>query len=149
MDRVELVGDWPASLKVASDIASYIEENSSEYVDVEFAEEYFRGAAAILKWVPMDSITPGDGNTNVRNAENEAAFAELPLQTMPPIVIEGGVVMDGNHRHRVALAKGAPGMWAYVVVDEMDLSKELAEIGAEASVECGPPSKPVGASIGL
>lgn len=77
--------------------------------------EFFRDAAATLAWVPLEQIKEGPKDNNIREVQKEKAYSRLSLQTMPPIVIEHGTVLDGNHRYRVARARNAPGLWCYQI----------------------------------
>jgi hypothetical protein len=102
----------------ADAIADHIEECSPTEVDHEFIYEALRGYGAVLKFVPMGEISLGNVDANVAVASKEKKYKKLPLESMPPIFLEEGEVTDGNHRYRVALAKGAIGMWAYVATEE-------------------------------
>jgi hypothetical protein len=112
---------WQPTLPDARALAAYIDTWSSGFVDTERIEENYFGAGARLELVPIDQIKPGPDEVNVPNAKKEARYAKLPLETMPPLVIENGIVEDGHHRLRVAKAKGATAVWCYVVVDEAEL----------------------------
>lgn len=98
------------------DIADYIEALASEEVDREMIREFFRDGVATLERWKVASLAPGDPDANVRDERKEARYSGLPLETMPPLVIdEAGEVLDGNHRLRVLLAKGVEEAWCYVV----------------------------------
>ena len=101
-------------------IADHIVSLSPGEIDEEMVEECFRGCRARLSWIPIDQITPGHADTNIPNPKREAKYAKLPLQTMPPIVIDQGEIQDGNHRFRVAQAAGAVGLWCYCVEEVED-----------------------------
>lgn len=108
---------FPEVLEDADQIAAYIVSQSSSHVDEEFTRDYFRGTKAVLKLVPISEIREGDVNTNVRSKAKEKRYAKMDPSTVPPLVIENGKVMDGNHRYRVAVARGATELWCYDVVD--------------------------------
>lgn len=116
---VESMSDFPAELATAQDIAEYIEEMSSDYVDVEMIAEHYFGCRAVLKRVPLHELSEGPPDANVRDLRKEARYAKME-GTIPPIVVEDGVVMDGNHRYRVALAKGLPELLCYVIEEIPD-----------------------------
>ena len=103
-------------------IAEYIESHSVSHTDVGMIEDYVHGCKAVLKMLPVSTIQPGSANANVRIKSREAKYKKLSLSTMPPLVVElhDGVVtiLDGNHRFRVAVAKGATEIPCYVVEEE-------------------------------
>lgn len=96
-------------------IAAYIEEWSPGDVDAELMEDYFRGGVATLRMVPVAEIAPGNPDANQRIASRERKYARMDPATMPPLVVMDGQVQDGNHRLRVALARGATHLPCYVV----------------------------------
>lgn len=110
-----LPAGWDATLADCYAIAAYIEECSPGYVDVELMEDYFRGGVATLRMVPVGEIAPGDPDANQRVASRERKYARMDPATMPPLVLMDGKVQDGNHRRRVALARGATHLPCYVV----------------------------------
>jgi hypothetical protein len=97
------------------EIAIYIEDWASDYVDTDMIEERFFGCHAVLKLVPIDEIKEGNPDTNIRSKAKEKRYSKLDPATIPPLVIEDGEVQDGNHRFRVAKAQGAKALWCYVV----------------------------------
>jgi len=118
---------YPKILSDGYAIAEYINSISKSYIDVEMVSEYFRGAKAILKYISINDIKEGDSDHNIVNAHKEKKYYRLSLETMPPIVIENGEIQDGNHRYRVAKAKGAKKIWCYDVIntDKITESEEL------------------------
>jgi hypothetical protein len=104
-------------LKDRYEIAAYIERCSVSYVDVEFIEEHYRGAKAVLRLVPVAEVEQGSAEGNVRVKAREKRYAKMDPATVPPLVIEGGKIADGNHRFRVEVARGATHLWCYDVVD--------------------------------
>lgn len=109
---------YPDALDNDAAIADHIVSLSVDDIDSQMVEEAFFGSKAILRFIPMDDIQPGHSDTNIRVAAREKAYAKLPQDTCPPIVIENGQIQDGHHRYRVALKAGAPGMWCYDVVED-------------------------------
>lgn len=107
-DYPHILGDWRA-------ISDYVVEHAGVTVDRESIEDCFMGAMARLTLVSVDDIRAGHPDANVRNASRERRYAKMDPDTMPPIVIEGGQVLDGNHRLRIRVAAGARHIWCYVV----------------------------------
>lgn len=108
-------GHWPPVLKDRWAIADYIESVASAYVDNEYIAEHFRGCRAVLKRVPIAQIEPSDEDHNIPSKAKERRYAKMDPATMPPIVIEDGVIQDGHHRYRVAQKLGMTEMLCYVV----------------------------------
>lgn len=117
-DSKKLTGKFKPVLEDNYEIASYIESIASDYVDVEMMEEYFRGCKAVLEYVPINSIKEGHSDHNVADPKKETKYAKKSLETMPPLVVQDGVIEDGNHRYRVAKAKGATMIWVYNIVEQ-------------------------------
>jgi hypothetical protein len=109
--------DWEPILTSPEKISSYIDEQSTGFVDREFIEEYLWGCGARLRLVPIAEIKEGHPDQNVRSKKKEARYAKLALATMPPIVINMGVVEDGNHRFREAVRRGVEAIWCYEVLE--------------------------------
>lgn len=85
----------------AEEITDFIVEFATEPIDEELIREYFNGCNAILKSVSVKSLMYGNHNLNVRNSRKEKKYELLPFKTMPPLIVENGIVIDGNHRLRV------------------------------------------------
>lgn len=102
-------------LRDAAAIAAYIEEVSSGYVDTEFVEEHYFGCEAVLEKLPIGQLREGPADGNVASASKEKKYAGMPALTAPPLVVENGVVADGNHRFRAAVRRGDTHVWCYVV----------------------------------
>lgn len=109
---------WPDILPNNRAIAAVIAELASDYVDEDFAAEYFFGRCARLRWVPIEELQEGNPDTNQRSRAKERRYAKLDQRTAPPLVVEDGVIKDGGHRFRVGKAAGAAGFWCYDVLDE-------------------------------
>lgn len=109
--------DYSNVLRDGCEIADYITSISVDYVDSDMMEDYFQGAYAELEWIDVDSISEGDADHNIPDIDKEKSYSEMDVETMPPIVIEDGKVIDGNHRFRVAKKKGSKKIRAYVVKD--------------------------------
>ena len=102
-------------LSTANDIADYIETTSVEDVFTELIIETFKGCRGILKTVPIDDICAGDPDYNIPNDVKQALYDGLDPRTMPPIILQDGIIMDGNHRYRTAIKLGITHMRAYVI----------------------------------
>lgn len=109
---------WPEYLEDTRAIANYIAYHATDYVDEEFIEEHFNGCHAVLKTLPIGSIKPGHEYDNLRNKRKEKSYAKLNIESMPPIVVMDGEIIDGNHRYRVALSKGCTHIKAYVATED-------------------------------
>lgn len=100
------VPQWSKVLKDNNGIAQYIAEQSPGYVDEEMIQDNFIGCYAELEILPIDSIREG--------------HPKMDIATLPPIVVENGVIVDGNHRFRLARVKGLKEIPCYVVKSEAD-----------------------------
>lgn len=89
--------------------------------------EYFNGAAAVLRPLAVADLRPGNPDANIACERKQARYAEMDPSTMPPIIVDEGKVVDGNHRLRVAVARGEATIMAYDVVAEEDLEEELMQ----------------------
>ena len=89
-------------LKNSIEIAEFISEFATDYVDEDLILEYFFGCKAILKKVSTITIKIENSDNHIRNKKKEKIYENLPFETMPPLVVEKSVVLDGNHRLRVA-----------------------------------------------
>lgn len=107
-------GKWPKVLRDNREIASYVSDLDPR-VDEEMIEEHYFGCHAVLKLIPIESVKEGPADSNIRSASKEKKFAKMDLAKQPPILVEDGVVLDGNHRYRVAKAAGATDILAYVI----------------------------------
>lgn len=118
------VGAWPKPegypdrLDDRFEIARHIAALSPGEVDEGLIEEHYRDTHAVLRWIPMDQISEGNPHHNIPSRKRERAYAKMPRDTRPPIVVEQGEIADGNHRYRVAKAAGDAGMWCYDIVED-------------------------------
>lgn len=93
-------------LKDSDEITDFIVKFSTDFVDEELIREYFFGCRAILKKVPVRTLKLEDPAHHTRDRKKEKFYQTLPLKTMPPLIVDDGKVVDGNHRFRVAKKKG-------------------------------------------
>ncbi len=87
-------------LKDNFEIAEYISSISTNYFDLEVAEEYFFGCYAVLKKVDVDALKTDDEDHHLGSKIKDMKYQSLSLKTMPPLVIENSIIIDGHHRHR-------------------------------------------------
>lgn len=114
--------EYPPTLASAEEIATYMASTATDYVSDEMVEEYFHGCRATLRAVAIETLREGPADGNVRNYSKERQYRDLPTLTMPPIVVDDSVIMDGHHRYRVALGQRRSTLWAYVVEASDDAS---------------------------
>lgn len=105
-------------LRDSKAIADFIITYSPYDVDEELIEEYFHGCHAILKKILIEDLKPGDFNQHVSNEVLEKCYAKLPVETMPPLVVEGAQIIDGHHRWRVARRNKIKELLVYQIISE-------------------------------
>ena len=86
----------------------------------------------MLKKVAVSSLKAGPAAHNAGNPAKTKRYLAMEPATMPPLVVEDGVVIDGNHRLRVAIKRGLEEVWIYDVVPTDALS-ENATTGATSA----------------
>jgi hypothetical protein len=114
----ESVAEWPQTLADEHAIADYIEKHASDDVDHGLIVDHFRGTRAVLRKVALAEIKPGHPDANVGDPAKTKRYMKMDPATMPPILIEDGVVVDGHHRYRVAKKLGLTEIWCYVIEDQ-------------------------------
>lgn len=119
--------DYPAIFADNRALAAYIEELSPDGTDREFVEEYFHGAGAVLRLIPVEEIAPGDQVTNIASQSKQDAYWSMPADTYPPIIVENGIINDGHHRFRNVLRRGDTHCWCYDVIDAEFVPKQDAK----------------------
>ena len=100
----------------AEEITDYIVMLSTEPIDEGLVEDYFWGCKAVLKSVIIDTLINDNPDKHIRCSKKEKEYERLPSDTMPPLIVENGIVMDGNHRLRVAKKKGMNEIKIYEVI---------------------------------
>ena len=102
-------------LKDNFEIAQYISHISTNKIDIEVAEEYFFGCFARLKQVEVDYLKTENENHHLPNKKKEKKYQALPLETMPPLVIENSKIIDGHHRYRALKSLGVKKIKVYEI----------------------------------
>lgn len=97
------------------EIASYIVNTASDPVDYDMMQEHFGDSTADLKLLAVSDLVEGDAENNQRSSSKEKRYFRRSPLTIPPLVVDGVNVLDGNHRLRVARAQGVDRLWCYVV----------------------------------
>lgn len=106
--------NWAPTLDDEHAIAAYIARVSTADVDEQFIAEYFAGRSCVLESVSIAQIVEGDPDHNLPDARKQLRYDAMDPAGMPPIVIEDGRVIDGNHRLRSARRHGLTHISAYV-----------------------------------
>lgn len=104
----------------ARDIADYIETWATYEVDPEFVEEQFRGQHAELRLLPIAELREGGRDHNLQSPANERKYQRMRLETLPPLLVRDGEVLDGNHRLRACKKRGLTHVWCYAVMDDTE-----------------------------
>lgn len=97
------------------EIATYIEETSSKLVDKQLIEEYFFGCNAILQKCLVENLVVEGKDHHLPDKVLERKYVKLPLETMPPLVVENYKVIDGNHRYRILKQLGVKNVKIYQI----------------------------------
>lgn len=101
------------------EIADYLEDNSSHYIDRDLILDEYMGCSAVLRRLSVKDIVLGPENNNLIDIKKQKRFNKLKTEA-PPIFVEGVQVLDGNHRVRAAISKGEDEIWAYVLINRKD-----------------------------
>jgi hypothetical protein len=117
IESTNLTSSWPPRLNDAYEIAEYIDGIAGVEVDTQWMLDYFTGAIAVLRLVDIDTLVEGDPNGNLAIPGQDERYAQMDAASAPPLVVEGGRIIDGNHRYRAAKMRGDKEIWVYDVVD--------------------------------
>jgi hypothetical protein len=104
------------TLTDASEIVSYIIKTSPNDIDEELVFEYFFGCKAILKKIEINNLQIEDTNHHIQLKSKVKKYQKMSIETMPPIVVQEGKILDGNHRFRIAKKKGMKMIIAYDII---------------------------------
>jgi hypothetical protein len=118
---------WPERLTDDRDIAAYVAEMSPYEVDEEQIEELYRGSHAKLKWIELDILILQSENHHEISKSRQRKCDDSPVETMPPLLVEGRALQDGYHRLRTLREKGVSWHWAYVIEPSPDSVLEAQE----------------------
>ena len=108
----------PERLNDGWEIAAFIATYALYEIDEEFVAEQFLGKHATLQLVPVAQLREGGRDHNLQSPANELKYQKMDLRTLPPLLVEGGEVLDGNHRLRASIKRGLAEMWCYVVEED-------------------------------
>jgi len=100
-------------LKNSTEIAEYISEFATDYVDEDLVIEYFFNCKGVLKKVSVEEIQLDNSDNHSRSKIKEKRYSALSSDTMPPLIVENSIVADGNHRLRVARKRGQQEIYIY------------------------------------
>jgi hypothetical protein len=101
----------------ADEITDFIIEMAIDQIDERLVREYYYGYKAILKTISIENLKEGNQNQNIRNIRKESRYQKLPIKTMPPLIVENNIVMDGNHRLRAAKKMGVKEIIIYDIIE--------------------------------
>lgn len=104
---------FPETLKDENHIENYLQNLSSYPINKKKLHVILHNTYAVLKTVPIDSIKEGPRKKNRRHPWKEVKYMHMPVDTMPPVMVWKGTVIDGNHRLRVMKKKGEKTIRAY------------------------------------
>lgn len=106
---------WPDLLPDAQAIAEYISSQTPYEICEEQIEEQYFGSGAKLQWIALSSISLENQDNHEIDPSRQAKCDKRSVKTMPPFLVEDGVMQDGHHRIRTLLSKGVTHHWAYAV----------------------------------
>lgn len=108
---------WPLVLRDEDEIAEYVTTHATDEVDEDMVRDNYIGTHARLRLIPLDQLEQGPAEANIPSASKQERYADLPIETRPPLLVEGQQIMDGNHRYRDAVARGEYAIWSYAIED--------------------------------
>jgi hypothetical protein len=104
---------WAEKLRDNRAIAEYVAQWSPYDICEEQIQDNYIGCYAALEWRAVDTLTHGNADGNQATRKRQKACDALPVDTMPPLLVDGSEVLDGNHRLRSLLRKGVTHCWVY------------------------------------
>ena len=105
-------------LNSPTDIRDFIVAYSTDQVDEELLLEYLSNCKGILKKISPYAIKFGKQNYHVRDKRKELQYIKLPSRTIPPLIVEKGIVVDGNHRLRIARRLKLKEIYIYDIIPD-------------------------------
>jgi hypothetical protein len=106
---------WPEFLVSAQAIAEYVSELSPYAISEEQLEEHYHGQRARLTWLDLSKVILVSDEHHVPSKKRQKAVDVLPVETMPPLLVENFCLDDGYHRFRKLIQEGVTHHWAYMV----------------------------------
>jgi hypothetical protein len=131
-----------------NELVDHIAEVSPHKINIEATRKAFDGMSGVLTQVTTKSLKEGHKRDDVAKSQaKEADIAKLDPKTMPPLIVDNGVVVDGNHRLRAAREMGLESVPAYVL-HANDSSDVAAARGITKSSERDDGEPPVPKDLG-
>lgn len=127
---VNRVSTWPEFLDSELAIARHVSDLSPYDICEEQIEEMYFGYQAKLRWTPISDLRLGPADSNGNSKKRQKACDSKPVETMPPLLADEGVVMDGSHRYRTLVSKGCSHCWVYHI--EIEPEPELTSVTHKA-----------------
>lgn len=124
------VSAWPERLDSGLAIARHVSDLSPYEICEEQVEEMYFGYQAKLRWTPISDLRLGPADSNGISKKRQKACNSKPVETMPPLLADEGVIMDGSHRYRTLVDKGCTHCWVYHI--EVEPEPELTPISHKA-----------------
>lgn len=106
---------WPEFLADAQAIAEYVSELSPYEISEEQIEEQYFGSRARLTWLELSKVILGSDDHNQPSKSRQKAVDRLPIETMPPLLVENFYLQDGYHRFRKLMGEGVTHHWVYMI----------------------------------
>jgi hypothetical protein len=106
---------WPECLASAQAIAEYVVGLSPYEVSEEQIEEQYFGCHAKLTWLDLSTVLLESGDHNLPCEDRQKSVDDLPVDTMPPLLVDQSVLQDGYHRFRKLMSEGFTHHWVYVI----------------------------------
>ena len=106
---------WAEQLGDNRAIADYIERLSPYEICKEQIEDEYIGCRAVLKWRALDTLIPGEPDINIVDEARQKVCDTTDLNSMPPLLVDGDKVADGNHRLRTLRKSNKTHFWVYEI----------------------------------
>lgn len=116
------VSTWPELLDSGLAIARHVSDLSPYEICEEQIEEMYFGYQAKLRWTPISYLRLGPADSNGISKKRQKACDSKSVETMPPLLADEGVIMDGSHRYRTLVDKGCTHCWVYHIEVEPEHS---------------------------
>jgi len=132
MENFKLYGTYYAPiLKDAWSIVDYIASVSDPHLSKHEEDNLLdgiRGTQAVLKLTPITNKLRSMGDASQLEKTNPSykkikQYSKMNPKTIPPIVVDNDLVIDGNHRLQAAKELGLKEIWAYIITDADELNE--------------------------